>query len=145
MKKGKTWRGLRGRSKRYVTPVRETCIKLRKTPEKPVVGIQLGKVFNEVVTMDVGEPGEKFLVMIDLAPHYCQEGWKKNKIPKEIITVVVERWVEIFGALRMVLNDNRLKFQNEEIWRMADRFQIELLGTVAESPWSNGVCERMVK
>ena len=93
----------------------KTCIKLRKTPKKPVVEFQLGKVFNEVVTMDVGEPGKKFLVMIDLAPHYCQEGWKKNKIPKEIITVVVERWVEIFGALRMVLNDNRLKFQNEEI------------------------------
>ena len=28
--------------------------------------------------------------------------------------------------------------------RLADRFQIELLGTAAESPWSNGVCERMV-
>ena len=64
------------------------CIKLRRTPKRPVVEMQLRKVFNKVVAMDVGElEGEKILVMIDLATHYCQGGWIKNKIPKEIITV----------------------------------------------------------
>ena len=63
---------------------------MRMTPERPWVGMKLGKVFNEVVAMDVGElEGEKFLVMIDLATHYCQGGWIRNKTPKEIIQVFI--------------------------------------------------------
>ena len=53
-----------------------------------MVGMQLGKVFIEVLAMDVSELGEKFLVMIDLATHYCQGGWIKNKTPKQIITAL---------------------------------------------------------
>ena len=98
------------------------------------MGMKFGKVFNEVVAMDVGElEGENFLVMIDLATHYCQRGWIKNKTPKEIITVFVERWVGIFGAPR-VFSDNGLEFQNEEMRRLADRLQIALFGTASESP-----------
>ena len=53
----------------------EMCIKLRRKPKKSVVGMQLGKVFNEVVAMDIGElDGEKFLVKINLATPYCQGG-----------------------------------------------------------------------
>ena len=37
-----------------------------------------------------------------------------------------------------------LEFQNEEMKRLIDRFQIEMSGTMAESHWSNGVCEKMI-
>ena len=54
----------------------ETCIKLRRNPEKLVVGFPMGKIFNEAKGVDVGElEGEKFLVMIDLATHYWQGSW----------------------------------------------------------------------
>ena len=126
---------------RYVIHAR----RVRRTPKRPVVGLQLGKVFNEIVVMDVEElDDEKFLVMINLATNYGQEGWLKNKTAREIITVFVERWLGVFGAPRRVISDNRLEFQNNEMRRLADQFQIELLSTVVESPWSNGVYERMV-
>ena len=82
--------------------------------------------------------------MIDLATHYCHGGWIKNKIPCEIIRVFVERWLGIFGAPQRVLSNNGLEFQNNEMKKLAERFQIEMLSTAAESPWSNGVCERMI-
>ena len=56
----------------------------------------------------------------------------------------VERWVGVFGAPRRVISDSGLELQNDEMRGLADRFQIELLGTAAKSPWSSGMCERMV-
>ena len=54
----------------------ETCIKLRRNPKKQVVGFPIGRVFNEEIGVNVGElEGEKFLVMINLATHYCQRSW----------------------------------------------------------------------
>ena len=37
-----------------------------------------------------------------------------------------------------------MEFQNDEMRRLVDQFQIEMLGTAVESPWSNRVCERTV-
>ena len=46
----------------------EMCIKLRRKPKRPMVGMQLERVFIELVAMNVGElDGEKFLVMIEMA------------------------------------------------------------------------------
>ena len=39
----------------------ETCRKMRRNPEKPVVGFLLGKIFNKVIGVDVREleiPGD---------------------------------------------------------------------------------------
>ena len=55
-----------------------------------------------------------------------------------------ERWIGVFGAPAQILSDNGLEFQNEEMRRVADRFQIKMLFTAAESPWSNGVCDKAV-
>ena len=42
----------------------ETCIKLRRNPKKPVVGLPMGRILNEAVRVHVGElEGKKFLVM----------------------------------------------------------------------------------
>ena len=62
-----------------------------------MAGLPMGRVFNEVVAMDVGElEGEKFLVIVDQAAYYCQGGWIRNKTLCEIIRVFVERCVGIF-------------------------------------------------
>ena len=69
----------------------ETCIKLRKNPERPVGGLPMGSVFNNVVALDVGElERENFIVMVDLATH-CQGSWIRNKTPLKIMKVFVER------------------------------------------------------
>ena len=78
--------------------------------------------------------GEKFMVMIDLATHYCRGSWIRNKIPKKIIKTIIERWIGIFGAPKKILSDNGLEFQNEEVRRMKERFGIEMLSTAADRP-----------
>ena len=46
----------------------------------------MGKRFNEVVAMDLGEIEEhKFM-----ATKYCQAAWLKNKTPEEIIDKLLE-------------------------------------------------------
>src|SRR5215469_4813648 len=43
-----------------------------------------------------------------------------------------------------ILSDNGLEFQNEDMKKLCERFGIRQLATTAESPWSNGQCERTV-
>src|SRR6201990_1293693 len=123
----------------------EICIRYKKTPSRPTVGLSLAKRYNETVSMDLGElEGSKFLVMLDLGTGYCQASWVKSKEPKEIVGKIMERWISIFGAPERILSENGLEFQNEELKLMCERFSIRQLVTAAESPWSNGSCEKMV-
>ena len=51
----------------------EICMRYKRNPPKPVVGVPLAEHFNEVLTLDLGElEGNKFLVMVDWATRYCQ-------------------------------------------------------------------------
>ena len=49
----------------------------------------------------------------------------------------------IFGAPRKLLSDNGCEFNNEEVRTLGGHFNMKILTTPAESPWSNGVCERL--
>lgn len=121
------------------------CKKYKKNPSSPVVGMALAHYFNEVIALDIGElEGEKFLVIIDWATRYCQAKWIKNKKPEEMIEVVMDRWLSIFGAPRKILTDGGREFQNDEFVEFTDSWGIELLSTASDSPWSNGKCEKMV-
>ena len=123
----------------------ETCKRYKKTPPRPVVGLSLSKTFNEVLSMDVGEiEGRKFLVLVDTATRYCQAVWIKDKKPRTIITALVDRWFSIFGVPAKILSDNGGEFQNEEMRAMTDKWNIKILTTSAQSPWSNGICEKTV-
>ena len=70
--------------------------------------------------------------------------WTQNKTPKEITKTFTENLIRVFGAPRKILNNNGLELQNDKVRRMTERFGIEILSTAADSPWSNGICERMV-
>src|ERR1044072_409318 len=123
----------------------DICIRYKKTPSRPTVGLSLAKKFNETVAMDLGElESSRFLVMLDLGTGYCQASWVKSKEPKEIVGKILERWISIFGAPERIMSDNGLEFQNEEVKLMCERFSLRQLVTAAESPWSNGRCEKMV-
>ncbi|XP_066940951.1 uncharacterized protein [Macrobrachium rosenbergii] len=53
-----------------------------------------------------------------------------------------EKWFAIFGAPK-ILSDSGEEFQNEKVRRMAERW-IKVMATASESPWSNGISEKMV-
>ncbi|KAK3870996.1 hypothetical protein Pcinc_023829 [Petrolisthes cinctipes] len=44
--------------------------------------------------------------------------------------------------LKKFLTDNEREFNNAEMWALGEAFNIKVMATAAESPWSNGVCER---
>ena len=59
-------------------------------------------------------------------------------------------WVLSYKALKVVSNyemfkiltDNGGEFNNKELRDMNENLNTEVLATAAESPWSNGICER---
>ena len=123
----------------------ETCQRFRKTPARPVVGLTWSNKFNEVVAMDLGEfEGRRFLVIVDMGTRYVQACWLRNKKPEEVIQAFVKHWVALFGCPQVVLTDNGGEFQNESFLRMSEMFGIKCKTTAAESPFSNGLCEKMV-
>lgn len=121
------------------------CLKYKKNPKKPVVGLPLGTRFNDTVAIDLGDlDGERFMVIVDLMTKYTASTWVKNKTPEEITKNFINNWIKIFGTPNRILSDNGLEFQNEDMKWMTEGFGIEQLSTAAESPWSNGMCEKTV-
>jgi hypothetical protein len=123
----------------------DLCIRYKRNPSRPVVGMPWAKFFNEVVSLDLGEiEGKRFMMMVDLATKYCQACWVRSKKPEDIMEGLMEKWIGIFGAPQYILSDNGGEFQNEKMRIMLEKFNIKMKSTPAESPWSNGICEKWV-
>ena len=104
----------------------------------------MARKFNEVVAMDLKVWGKKyFLVVVDLATRFCQATVLPNKEAPTIIKGLFKCWITLFGAPRKFLTDNGREFNNSEFRTLGEKFNIKILATAAESPWSNGVCERL--
>lgn len=120
------------------------CLKHKKTFPRPIVCIPLASRFNEMVGIDLKKWNDQyFLVMVDIATRFCQAYVIPNKLPSTIIKALFVSWISIFGAPSKILSDNGGEFSNNEIRELSDIFAIKLLTTAAESPWSNGICERL--
>ena len=121
----------------------EVCMRFKKAKPKPVVGMPLASTFNELVAMDIKEiKGCKVLHMIDHATRYSVACPLKTKEAKEIVNVVMKRWVAYFGCPRAFLTDNGREFDNSEFRDMAQNLNAMVRTTAAYSPWSNGLNER---
>ena len=104
----------------------------------------MARNFNDIVSMDLKVWQDKyFLVMIDLATRYCSACVIKSKEANVIIEAIMRYWIALFGAPKKILTDNEGEFNNNEFRSMGENFNIEVMCTAAESPWSNGVCERL--
>ena len=60
-----------------------------------------------------------------------------------VVRAIFTKWISIFGAPAHILHDCGGEFVNETMRDMCEQFNIKVLTTSAESPWSNGVCERL--
>ena len=124
----------------------QICAKFKKTPSRPVVGLSMGEDFNDCVSIDLGmySDGNIMMIMVDVVTKFSQAAWLKSKKPEEITRTLLSKWIAVFGSPRIILTDNGGEFQNDEMLRLAERFDIEMKSTSSESPWSNGICERVV-
>ena len=120
------------------------CMKHKRPNPRPIVCLPLASRFNEMVGIDLKKWNESyFLVIVDIATRYCQAYVLVNKLPRTIIKALFVSWISIFGAPQKIISDNGGEFCNNEIRELSNIFCIKLLTTAAESPWSNGICERL--
>ena len=122
----------------------KVCITLKRPVPRPVVGLPIAQRFNDVVAMDLKSfGGVYFLVLIDHATRYCASVVINNKKPATIVQALMLMWIPIFGPPAKFLFDNGGEFVNEEMRQLGETFNIKLMTTAAESPWSNGLVEKL--
>ena len=127
-----------------VTKKCDICKRYKRTPPRPVVSFLLATEFNETVALDLKTfHGSGYMLhMIDHATRYSQACFIKNKQSSTIVKSILQFWISIFGSSRKFLSDNGGEFVNQEFNELAEKFNISVLTTAAESPWSNGLCEK---
>ena len=126
-----------------VTDGCDTCLRFQKAKPRPVVCLPMSSKFNDAIAMDLKAWGNKyFLVIVDLATRYCVATVIGNKQATTIVKHLFKSWIGMFGAPGRILSDNGLEFNNDEMRALGEAFNIKVMTTSAESPWSNGVCER---
>ena len=120
------------------------CKMYKKTPLRPVVGLPLASEFNHTVAMDLItiQQGVWILHLVDVFSRYSVACVRRSKKPSTIIEAIFKTWISYFGRPQRFLADNGGEFANEEYREMCESFSIDVAKTAAESPWSNGLCER---
>ena len=121
----------------------DICKRLKNTLPRPAVGLPLATVFNETVALDLKTYRNGYMLhMIDHATRYSQSCFIRNKQKATIVKAVIKFWIGILGSPDKFLSDNGGEFVNDEFVEFAEKFNIKILTTAAESPWSNGLCEK---
>ena len=121
----------------------DICKRFKRPPLGPVVTFPLATSFNETVAMDIKViQGRLVLHMIDHLTRYSSACVLRNKTKESIVKAVLEYWVRIFGSPKFHLTDNGGEFVNSEVIEYAEKFNVVILTTGAESAWSNGLCEK---
>lgn len=119
------------------------CIKKKRNPAKPVVGLPMAKEFNEKVAIDLKKWNNKYILhMVDMFSRLTISCFIERKTPREVIDKIMEKWIGYFGVMRCILNDNGGEFTGNEIKEVKDILNVVDLTTGAESPWMNGLCEK---
>ena len=121
----------------------DICKSYRKSAVKPIVSMPLASEFNEVVALDLKfYRGKIILHLIDHVSRFSAAAVVRSKKPSEIIAKIFQCWISVFGPPKRFLHDNGGEFVNSEFLELCESFNIVVLTTAAESPWSNGLCER---
>ena len=56
----------------------------------------------------------------------------------------LKNWISLFGCPGQFFSENGGEFVSKHLIDLCENFNIKILTTPAESPWSNGLCERHV-
>ena len=97
------------------------CIKKKKNPAKPFVGLPMAKEFNEKVAVDLKKWNNKYILhMVDMFSRLTISCFIERKTPREVIDKIMEKWIGYFGVMRCILNDNGGEFTGNEIKEVKD-------------------------
>ena len=122
----------------------EICQRFRKTPPKSAVAIPMAKNFNEVVSLDLKNWEDGYILhIIDMWSRYSASIFIKNKHPQSVIDQLMKRWISTFGTMGAIFTDNGGEFSNEEVREIASILGVKLFTTAGYSPHQNGLNERI--
>ena len=128
---------------RKVSDQCKICHIYRRPAPKPVVAMPLATSFNEVVALDLKMfEGQWILHLIDHLSRFSAACFVSSKKPQEIIEGIIKVWISVFGPPSKFLTNNGGEFVNQSFMELCESFNIIMMTTAAESPWSNGLCER---
>lgn len=127
-----------------------TVCQLYKRPSRrPVVTIPMASTFNNVVAIDLKEIKDAISTnkcwILHLVDHFTRFSAGRiiySKEKENVVSQILECWIAVFGPPTYIMSDNGGEFDNSSFRDMCDKFNIEMLSTAAESPFSNGICER---
>ena len=122
----------------------ELCKIYAKTPSRPVVGMPMASKFNEKFAMDLKKWNDRWILhIIDMWSRYTMSIFIDRKKPANIIDVLMTQWIGKFGVMRALMTDNGGEFNSDEMREITSVLNVQLCTTSGESPWQNGLCERV--
>ena len=123
----------------------KVCKEFSHTPPRPVVSLPMASSFNECVSMDLKlwRPGQWILYIIDTFSRYTMGLFITRKKPEVIVEALIKRWIGIFGVMGKIHTDNGGEFNADEVREVASILDFSCSTTAAESPYQNGLCERV--
>ena len=121
----------------------EICKKYKRPHLIPSVSLPIATKFNQCLAMDLKFYTEHILLhIIDYASRYSVSSRIPSKRSEVIIKEIMSKWIAVFGSPGAIFSDNGGEFANEDFLNMAHSFNINILVSAANSPFSNGVVER---
>ena len=122
----------------------DICKRYKRVRPRPVVSMPIATTFNGTLAMDLKTlHGKLLFVMVDLCTRYCVARVIPNKTANTVAETIFNSWICYFGAPRQIFSDNGGEFNNDLMRILGDFYNIRMTCTAAESPWSNGACERL--
>ena len=113
-------------------------------PPCPVVGLPMASLFNEKIAMDLKQwKGRWILHIIDMWSRYTVSVFIQRKRSNDVINALMQRWVAVFGVMESIMTDNGGEFSSDEMREVMSILNVRLITTAAESPFQNGLCERV--
>ena len=96
----------------------DTCIKLKRSPNKPAIGFPLATELNETVAVDLHQLEMLktwFLHIIDNFTRFSAGAIIHSKKATVFVKKSIQYWISIFGAPRKLFSDSGGKFKNNEV------------------------------
>merc|ERR1712114_113854 len=120
------------------------CQKFGRSIVKPKTALPNASSFNEIVTLDLKQFGNKHVLWcIDSFTRFIQGKLLRNKKAEMILNAINECWNLSFGIPAVgFYADNGTEFKNIKMDEFISKLGISISYGPAYSPWSNGINER---
>ena len=120
------------------------CQKFGRSMVKPEVNLPKATSINEIVTLDLKQFGDKYVLWcIDEFTRFVQGKLLKNKKAETVVNAINECRNLVFGIPGTgYYADNGTEFKNVKMDELVSKLGISISYGPAYSPWSNGINER---